>query len=222
MNPPGSREELLAMGFTFERRAKCGGKICGATLEWWRRVPGPQIAFRVSLRTGKLVQHGSECPDVQSVRKKKASPFGAGSQTRAPLLTRFWRRVEKTPTCWLWTGSKKHDGYGIFFTVKKQTTAHRFAYELLRGPIPNGCELDHLCRIRACVNPDHLEPVSHRENCLRGESPSAHHARKTKCKYGHEFTPANTYRKYENGKLGGRRCRTCRDLQKAVPQGKLF
>lgn len=69
MNAPGSREELEQMGFTFERRARCPGPRCGATIEFYRRVPGPQVAFRVSLRTGKLIQHADECPDAKQVKK---------------------------------------------------------------------------------------------------------------------------------------------------------
>ena len=84
--------------------------------------------------------------------------------------------------------------------------AHRVVYEILVGPIPVGLELDHLCRNRACVNPDHLEPVTTRTNLLRGYSPWACRARQTHCKRGHEFTPENTY-----GTGDGRRyCRTCR------------
>ena len=91
----------------------------------------------------------------------------------APISARFWAKVDKTETCWLWTGGQSA-GYGRFgFKGRPNLGAHRFAYELLVGPIPPGLDLDHLCRVRNCVNPDHLEPVTRRENLLlRGGGPS--------------------------------------------------
>ena len=83
------------------------------------------------------------------------------------LEERFWFKVNKTDTCWLWTGALRGDGYGKFHVKRKWVYAHRFAYELLVGPIPDGLELDHLCRIRNCVRPSHLEPVTHQENMQR-------------------------------------------------------
>lgn len=85
---------------------------------------------------------------------------------------RFWLYVYKTPGCWLWLGKRNRQGYGHFTpdATKSRGTvnAHRFAYECLVGPIPAGMELDHLCRVEACVRPEHLEPVSHSENVRRG------------------------------------------------------
>ncbi|MEU7240240.1 HNH endonuclease signature motif containing protein [Streptomyces sparsogenes] len=83
--------------------------------------------------------------------------------------------------------------------------AHRFAYETLVGPIPEHLQLDHLCRVRHCVNPDHLEPVSSRENTRRGRSQAGINGRKTHCQKGHPFDSANTY-----VWKGSRACRTCR------------
>lgn len=89
---------------------------------------------------------------------------------------RFWAKVDKTDSCWLWTASVNQLGYGRFRVDNTtRVTAHRYAYETLVGPIPDGQELDHLCRVRSCVNPAHLEPVSHRENVLRGTSSWAAH-----------------------------------------------
>jgi hypothetical protein len=86
---------------------------------------------------------------------------------------RFWRHVVRDPDteCWEWTAARKNGGYGSFAIGKGNVYAHRFAYEMLVGPIPEGLELDHLCRNRGCVNPDHLEPVTRQVNVLRGLVP---------------------------------------------------
>ena len=80
---------------------------------------------------------------------------------------RFWSYVEKTDGCWEWTGAKDGDGYGHLTIAGRVVGAHRFAYELLVGPIPEGLEIDHLCRNRACVKPADLEPVTRAENLRR-------------------------------------------------------
>ncbi len=107
--------------------------------------------------------------------------------------------------CWIWTGTITNVGYGIFSPIGRRCAAHRWSYEQLIGPIPEGLELDHLCRNRRCVNPMHLEPVTHRENIMRGTSPRAAQAKQTHCKWGHPFDEANTYRRTN----GGRGCRIC-------------
>ena len=127
-------------------------------------------------------------------------------------IERFWKFVSPEPFsgCWLWTGcilspSKGgENGYGRFGIGKAISTyAHRWAYENFRGPIPAGLDLDHLCRVRSCVNPDHLEPVTRSENVLRGKISAERN--QTHCKHGHEFDAANTYAQ----KTGLRRCRRC-------------
>ncbi|MFI0233133.1 HNH endonuclease signature motif containing protein [Streptomyces sp. NPDC017086] len=122
------------------------------------------------------------------------------------VAQRFWPKVDKTDTCWLWTAHKGGGGYGRFKVEGRMVPAHRVAYELASGVIPDGFELDHLCRVRHCVNPAHLEPVTGRENTLRGQSPSAQHAIKTHCANGHPFNSSNTYLR----PTGGRACRACR------------
>ena len=105
--------------------------------------------------------------------------------------------------CWLWKGNKAN-GYGKFKLNSKDLRAHRLAYLYWKGEIPEGLVLDHLCRNPACVNPNHLEPVTIKENLMRGFGACAIHARKTHCIHGHEFTPENTY----FDKIG-RHCRMC-------------
>lgn len=123
------------------------------------------------------------------------------------LPKRFWTHIVRHDGgCWEWVGARNDKGYGNFAIDGKTHTAHRLSYAEAFGSIPTGLELDHLCRNRACVNPDHLEPVTHRENILRGASPAAQHAVKTACHLGHEFDAVNTYIRPD----GRRVCRECR------------
>lgn len=120
----------------------------------------------------------------------------------------FWKKVRKgTPVqCWEWQGLRSSKGYGhVYAGATYLGVAHRCSYELVVGAIPEGATIDHLCRNRACVNPAHLEPVSQRENVLRGIGHSAQNARKTHCHDGHELAGDNLY--LRNGR---RHCRACR------------
>lgn len=122
----------------------------------------------------------------------------------------FWSRVAKTDACWEWTGSRTAGGYGNLRAGGGNDYAHRVAYRLAKGPIPQGLVIDHLCRNRACCNPAHLEAVEQRENVLRGASPYG--AVRTTCKHGHDITdPANVYT--EPG--GNHRCRACASIENA-------
>jgi hypothetical protein len=130
----------------------------------------------------------------------------ANAYTAPPMPYRFWSKVAKSDGCWTWTAYTTRDGYGVFGVEPRKTAlAHRVAYEMERGPVPDGLELDHLCRNPRCVRPEHLEPVTHRENLLRGNGWSGRHARQTTCKRGHPFDVRNTY----VTRSGGRSCRAC-------------
>jgi len=116
---------------------------------------------------------------------------------------------EPNSGCWLWTAALDRGGYGVIGRGGRTgggARAHRVLYALHRGPIPVGLDLDHLCRTRCCVNPWHLEPVTRRENILRGISALAAQAKQTHCKHGHEFTEANTYLESPT-KRGCKECR---------------
>lgn len=112
------------------------------------------------------------------------------------VVKRFWKKIEKSDNCWNWTASLDKDGYGKFTNNKKSVKAHRFSYELLKEYIPKGFQLDHLCHNRKCVNPDHLEIVTLRENIKRGLTGKINHWRKNKthCPQGHEYTQGKNQR----------------------------
>lgn len=125
---------------------------------------------------------------------------------------RFWARVDKSGDCWIWTGTAAGAGYGHFYVGggrknRIRTYAHRWSYEQTKGPIPAGLEIDHRCRVRRCVNPDHLEPATHAENQRRtaGNKHGPYDVGAS-CRQGHERTTENTG---ING-AGYRFCRPCR------------
>ena len=111
--------------------------------------------------------------------------------------------------CWIWTGATSNRGYGHIWVAGKTKGAHRVAYEIVKGPIPAGLTIDHLCRVKACVNPDHLEPTTLRVNLLRGIGPTAVNAAKTHCIRGHPLAEGHIY-------LRWRVCRKCRRIRNRV------
>lgn len=112
---------------------------------------------------------------------------------RLPLEVRFLAKVKKTDTCWLWTAGTNGNGYGMIKANKIKTYAHRVSYELYKGKIPAGLTIDHLCRVKLCVNPDHLEAVTSDENNRRSPfTVTSINRAKTHCKNGHEFNENNT------------------------------
>lgn len=122
------------------------------------------------------------------------------------VRARFWNKINKTKTCWLWLGDKNENGYGRISINGKSVKAHRFSYESIVGPIPPGLTLDHICKVRNCVNPAHLRPMTLRENVLCGDGIGVRNGKKTHCKNGHEFSQENTFLR---NKRGYRSCRTC-------------
>jgi hypothetical protein len=143
---------------------------------------------------------------------------------------KFWALVDKNGPlpenrpelgpCWLWTGTITGTGYGKFHMQDqgkmRQLPAHRLTYQALRGPIPEGLDLDHLCRVRKCVNPWHAEAVSRRINVLRGVGLTAQNAAKTHCPQGHAYTDGNIYRIAGNG----RRCKLCQKARAVRSRGR--
>jgi hypothetical protein len=147
------------------------------------------------------------CQYAANQARAKERKAGIVSPRRLPAEDRFWAKVQKTDSCWVWIGGASKRGYGGFQPNPERgvVPAHRFSYELLIGSIPEGLELDHLCRNPRCVNPAHLEPVTHSENIQRGESISVLNARKTHCPQGHPYSGENLVVR----KGGYRNCRAC-------------
>jgi uncharacterized protein YcaQ len=119
---------------------------------------------------------------------------------RLPASDRFWAKIVSTESgCWIWSASCSRNGYGQLWVDGRLAIAHRFAYERMVGPIPEGLEIDHLCRVRRCVNPSHMEPVTHAENMRRAGVAITH------CLRGHAYDVENTY-----VYAGRRSCKECR------------
>lgn len=141
--------------------------------------------------------------------RKHGDPLAGGAYYGDPLA-RFWSKVDKQD-CWVWTGTVKPNGYGKFSVGQKTLNAHRWSYETFVGKVPEGLDLDHLCRNRACVNPAHLEPVTRSVNITRGRSACAE---KTHCPRNHPYDAANTRVYVRDGVFVGRICRACERSRK--------
>jgi hypothetical protein len=178
--------------------------------------PARQTACEASEECGGKPLARGLCPKHYARWRTHGTPTPA----RRTVLDRFWAKVDKhgpiparrpdLGPCWVWTAAKSK-GYGRFSAGGRLVQAHRLSFMILAGPVADYLELDHLCRNHACVNPAHLEPVTHKVNSLRGISPFAVHAAQTYCDSGHEFTPENTL--WRSRAEGGRACRECNRIQ---------
>lgn len=153
--------------------------------------------------------------DEFAVSESAVRSWSAETRMSAEELERFEAKISYEPMsgCWLWTASTSR-GYGNLQMRGRSRRAHQVSYEHHVGPIPNGLVLDHLCRQRCCVNPEHLEPVTSRENVLRGDTLPARNIAAEICVNGHPFDAKNTYR----NPRGKRECRQCR----RVSQQRLY
>lgn len=160
----------------------------------------PVTGVRIPLGSSPLPSEIAEGGAAGAVKNGHPGPPQShhGEAFRAHLL----RRVLVSPRgCWLFQGAIERNGYGAIKVAGRKRIAHRAYFETFRGPIAEGLTLDHLCRVRHCVNPEHLEPVTRRENTLRGISPVAKNVTKTTCPRGHALLAVA---------WGGRRCVECR------------
>lgn len=152
----------------------------------------------------KLLRHGDPLSSGQRTRRLRD-----GAPDPEMILSRFWSKVDRSDSdgCWTWLDAPRKTGYGMFSAGadRGQVLAHRFSYEQASGPIGSEMVIDHLCRNRICVRPDHLEAVTNLENLRRGAGYAIRNGMRSCCVNGHEYTEDNTYR--DPG--GGIRCRTC-------------
>lgn len=157
----------------------------------------------------KTQRCGSCAPRRKALDELEACANATGMD-RIPARLRRQIEADGATGCWLWTGTRTSGGYAIGnWPLTDDSSLHRTVYEALVGPIPPGMYLDHLCRARHCINPEHLEPVSPRENVLRGLSSGL----KTHCAKGHLWTPDNIqWRMCENPPR--RKCKTCYEENK--------
>lgn len=155
----------------------------------------------------------SDLTSARFMEKVTSLPVPAEVPPDSPAWMRY--------PCWPWMAGTNRDGYGMFSLNGSNVSAHRFSYELFVGPIPEGKHLDHLCRFRGCEQPMHLEPVTNRENVLRGNGFPAQNARRTHCRKGHPFEDSNVYLYKGSAR---RFCLECRKqnytrLREGVPSG---
>lgn len=182
---------------------------------------GTTYGEQCGLCGGQVLPQGTYPTSVTINGRALPVPRGGSGDGPSPAtVARFWTKVNKDRPipadrpelgpCWLWTGSLNSHGYGVFGRGRRGRNglptffAHRIAYLLSVGPIPDGLQPDHLCRNHSCVNPDHVEPVTGQVNTLRGNTIPAAHALKTQCPSGHPYDEVNT-RWYQ----GRRYCRAC-------------
>lgn len=166
-----------------------------STKRWWKT--GPKKGAKYNCHVPRLVKCGLKHDWKAKVCQKCGRPKQG---TKARLAFNFWRKVRKTQGCWLWIGGRiKTNGYGVFNWTDRKRVAHHVSWFLAHGKWPtSGLETDHLCNVKNCVKPKHLEMVTHKENMRR--------RRDAHCKRGHKQTEANRYY-YRNSTRS--RCRPC-------------
>ena len=173
--------------------------------------------------TCSVIEDGVRCNTVVAARTMCHKHYARWRRHGDPLVTvptvaqRFWIKVDKAgpiPShapelgpCWIWMAATAGMGYGVFRFRGRQDYAHRAVYEMVVAPIPAGLEIDHLCCVKLCVNPAHLEAVTCSENILRMIPTRKRRPQLSHCQRGHELTPENSY--YH--KTGQRECRACRN-----------
>lgn len=148
---------------------------------------------------------------MHAARFRRVRPIHQGRKTRQEF---FSAHINRDPSgCWLWTAKIGRNGYGRYAEAE---LAHRVAYELWKGPIPAGLEIDHLCMVKHCVNPDHLEAVTHAENLRRRDLIYGIRTAVTECPHGHPYDSTNTYL----SPSGRRQCRECARIRAARNRAK--
>lgn len=145
---------------------------------------------------------------IERVRNRQITKKIMSHLSKPDTQKRFWSKVEQSGKCWNWTGNLNNGGYGVFSLLRSNWGVHRLSYHLLVGKFPAHLTIDHLCRNRRCLNPKHLEPVTLKENCLRGIGPTALNAKKKTCALGHPYVGDNL----RVSKRGYRCCIKCQAI----------
>lgn len=186
--------------------------------DWARAAEGLDMVKYKASRVGVGAPYPALTTEpVMEVRMAKSQ---STPRSRPSVESRFWAKVDKNGPipehrpelgpCWLWTGGTWSKGYGQFWNGQRGVSAHCYAYEIQYGSIPDGLQVDHLCRALTCVNAAHLEAVTGRVNVLRGTGPTAINISKTHCPKGHPYDLLNTFW----DRKGYRKCRSCEKVRK--------
>lgn len=207
----------------------CICKICGNSFHRHNNASGQFCSRECASKGRRIHPEFRTCEICQIEFRPVRHTTGRFCSNKCYLMShgtqqeRFWKKVNKNGQipqyrpdlgpCWIWTAGLDSKGYASFDAKQ----GYVFSYEWENGPIPEGLEHDHLCRVRKCVRPSHLEPVNSSVNILRGQGPAALNARKTHCIRGHEFTKENTV-SYQQGK---RQCRICERIRGKINQKKI-